>query len=97
MITNRLDNNIRSAIANTKSRSRDAADVGFATRCAIESNVANDHILFRNERGAFWGHHDDLSPGQTLTKVVVGIAFESQRDALWYEGAKALARRPLKA
>jgi hypothetical protein len=71
MIADRFHNHIRTTVTNAKPSSRYAIDVTFATGGAVERNVPDDRILFRNKVGILWRNDDDLSARQAFTQVVV--------------------------
>ena len=59
---------------------------------AVEDHVAGDDVLFRDElRRARRAQHERAAR-QALAEVVVGVAFEPQRDAARHERTEALAR-----
>jgi hypothetical protein len=59
---------------------------------AVADDVARDDVLRGVEGGLARRAHDDARRRQALADVVVGVAFEPQRDAAGQEGAEGLAR-----
>src|SRR5690606_37304660 len=91
VVADAQDNGADAAVADTEALAGHAADVGFAARCAVESDVADDDVVHGAE-GRFRRWIDnDLAAGKSLADVVVGVAFERQCHALGAKSAKALA------
>src|SRR6185369_8167073 len=61
VIANSFNHHIHAAVPHTNPLACDTVDVSLATRRAVERNVADDHILFRNKRGIPGRNDDDLS------------------------------------
>src|ERR1700761_2746149 len=66
---------------------------GFTRSGAIEGYVADYAIFFRDKTGILCRIYDEPCARQTFTEIVIGIAFELQRNPTRIEGAKALTRR----
>src|SRR5262245_56101498 len=89
VIADALDNGGGSGISDGEALAGDTADERLSTRRAIQRDVAGNHVVLRGERRATRRREDDPPARQSLTDAVVGIAFESERDAAWHERAKA--------
>jgi len=63
----------------------------FSAGGAIQHDVADEDVVLGHEAGGAGRVDDDAAAAEALADVVVGVAFESQRDAGREEGAKALA------
>ena len=68
-----------------------AVKIGFAARCAIQHDVADQHIFFRQKGGGRRWIDNQLPAGKSLAHVIVGVAFERQRHAPWNERTETLA------
>ena len=93
VIADALDNGERAAVAHGEPLARDAAEVRFAARRAVQRDVADDDVVLGNERRLPRREHDDLAAREPLADVIVRVAFELERDASRNEGAEALAGR----
>src|SRR5439155_18573910 len=90
MVADALDHGVRPAVSDRESLARDAADVRLAARRAIQRDVADDDVLFRDKRRLPRRIDDDLPARQPFPDIVVRVALEAQGDAPRYEGAEAL-------
>ena len=93
MIAGAFDDGDGAAVADAEPLARHAADVGLAAGRAVERHVADDDVLFRRERRLRRRQHDELSAGQPFADIIVGVAFERERDPARHERAEALAGR----
>ena len=80
-------------VADGEALAGDAVEEGFAAGCAVEHDVADQDAFLGQEAGGLGRIGDDASAGESLAQIVVGIAFEFERDAVGNECAKALAGR----
>lgn len=96
MVARTLDDNLDAAVAHGEALARDAADVRFPARRAVEGGVADDDIVLRREGRLRRRSDDDLAAGKALADVVVGVALQRERDALRHERAEALPAEPTK-
>ena len=83
----------RAGIAHREALAGHAVEVGFAAGGAVEHHVADQDILFRQEGGSARRIDDQPAAGESLAHVVVGVAFEFERDALGQKCAEALPGR----
>jgi len=95
VVADGLHDRMDAAVAHAEPFARHAADVGLAARCAVECDVADDDVVFSRKRSFRLNPDDDLAARQALAHVVVGIAFEVERDAARQERAEALPCGPL--
>ena len=93
VIANSFNHGRSSTVPHTETFARCAADVGFATRRAIESDVTDNHILFRDERCFARRVDNNLAARKSFAEVIVGVAFQAKRHAARHERAKTLAGR----
>ena len=93
MIAAAFDDGFRAGVADAEAFADDAADVDLAVDRAVADDVAGDDVLLGAE-GRVLGREDGDAPaGQAFADVVVGVAFQQQRDAAGEEAAEALAGR----
>ena len=81
------------AVADAESFAGPAADVGFAFDRAVECDVADQNVVFRDEGGVFRRPDDEFCAGEAFTEVVVGIADDAEGDPFRAESAEALSSR----
>src|SRR5579864_460351 len=93
MVANAFDHRSCARVADGEALACNAVEECFAARRAVQSNVANDDVLFGSEGGIAWRVNDDLAARQSLAHIVVGVAFERECDALGEERTEALTRR----
>ncbi len=80
-------------IAHGESLAGHAIEVSLTARRAIEHDVADEDVLFRQEGGFARRIHDQPAAGQSFADVIVGVAFERERNALGQKRAETLSRR----
>ena len=95
MVANAFDNGLHAGVADAESLAGQPTDVGFASRCAVEGDVADQDVLLRHEGSLFRRTDNQLGAGQPFAEIVVGIALDVEGDSLGTERAKALPCRPL--
>ena len=95
VIANAFDHRGRAGIANRESLASHAVEERFAGCGAVEHNVADQDVFFRQERRRPRRIHDQFAAGKPLADVIVGIAFERQRDAVAREMLRSFARPSL--
>src|SRR5579864_5667345 len=93
MVANAFYDRRCARVAHGEALACNAVEECFAARRAIESNVANDDVLFGSEGGIARRVNDDLAARQSFAYIVVGVAFERECDALGEERTEALTRR----
>ena len=72
---------------------RDAADISFAVCRAIEGGIADNDVVFRHESRLARREYRQLAAGQSFADIVIGVAFQGERDAFRHERAEALSGR----
>src|SRR5262249_34580003 len=82
------------AVADAEALAGHAAHVGLAAGGAVEGHVADDDVVLGGEAGGAGREHGQLAAREAFAPVVVGVAFQRERDSPRYEGTEALARRP---
>ncbi len=80
-------------IAHREAFARAAVEERFAGGRSVEHHVADQDILLRQEGGIARRIDDDLAAGQALAHVIVGVAFQFQRDARRQKRSEALPGR----
>ena len=93
VIADAFDDRLRAAVAHGEPLAGDAAHERLAARRAVERDVADDDVLFGDERRGARRTHDDAAARESLADEVVGLALERQRDPARKKRAEALARR----
>ena len=88
-----FDDGVCAAVANAEPLAGAARGRTPGRGRAVEGDVADQDVLLGHERGDLGRIDDDLAAGEPLADVVVGVAFERQRDPPRHEGAEALAGR----
>ena len=97
MVARAFDHCRGARIPNAETLARDSPKIRFAGDRAVHHRVADDDVRFRR-CGAFGiGIDDDPPTRQPFADVVIGVAFELERDAVGEERAERLARRSLEA
>src|SRR6266404_4578769 len=82
VVADALDHIGRSGVANREPLPSNSIEKRFAAGRAIESNVANQDVVFGGETRPSRRIHDQSSSGETFADVIVGLAFERERDSL---------------
>ena len=81
VVADAFDHRGRAGVAHAEALADDAADEHVAAGRAVEDHVAGDDVLLGDElRGARRPQHERAAR-EPLAEVVVGVAFEPQRDA----------------
>ncbi len=93
MIADAFDHCDRAGIAHGKALACDALEIGLAGDGPIKHRVADDDVFKRRAGDAFRLANDHAPARKTLADIIVGVAFQVQRDAARQEAAKALSRR----
>ena len=93
VVADAFDDRGRAGVANREALAGDAVEERFAAGRAVESNVADQDIFFRSKAGSARRIDDDAAAGEAFADVVVGLAFERERDALGEKRAEALSGR----
>ncbi len=93
VVADGLDHRGGAGVADGEALAGHAVEPGLASGGAVKDHVADQDVLLGREGGAL-GRVDDQPPaGEALAGVIVGVAFQRQRDALGEEGAEALPGR----
>src|SRR5579875_144261 len=95
VVAHSLDDRDRATVAHGKAFSRNAAEIGFAAGCAVQSDVADQDVIFRFERGCSRRAHNDETARKPLADIVVSVSFQIKGYSACQESTEALARRPL--
>ena len=69
-------------------------DVGFAARRSVEQGVSGNDVPFGREARPGGRNDDDPAAGEALAEIVVGVAFEAERDSRREEGPKLCPALP---
>src|SRR5262249_50711233 len=93
VVAGALHDGPRAAVADAEPLARAAAEEGRAGGRPVERHVADEDVLLRAEGRVAVREDDQLAAREALAAVVVGIAFERQRDPLRHERPEALAGR----
>ena len=76
MVAQTFDYGFGAGVAHGKAFSGHAVEVGFAAGSPVKRDVADQDILFRQERGRARRVDDDLSAGEPLADVIVSVVFQ---------------------
>ena len=82
VIADAFDDRQGAAVAHGEPLAGEPAEVRLAARRAVERDVADEDVVFRDERRPARRIDDDLPARQALADVVVGVALERHRDAV---------------
>src|SRR5579872_780040 len=93
VIADALDYGGCSRVAHSEAFARNSVEESFAAGGAVQSDVADDDVFFRGESRLPRRINNNLAAGKSLADVVVGVAFERERDALRQKCTQALSRR----
>ena len=94
VIADAFDHRRRAGVADREALAGHAVEEGLAAGRAVEHHVADQDVLFRQERRSLAAdRRSDLAAGEAFADVIVGVAFEFERDALGQERAEALPGR----
>ncbi len=93
VVAHAFDHRGGAGVADGEALAGDAVEEDFAAGGAVENDVADQDAFFGQEAGGLGRIGDDAAAGEALAEIVVGVAFELERDAVGNEGAEALAGR----
>ena len=95
VVADALDHRDGAGVAHREALADHAADERLAAGRPVQDHVPGDDLLLGDEAGRTRqrGPHDQPAPRQALAEVVVGVAFQAQRDAAGHEGSEALPGR----
>ena len=79
-----------SGVAHTEPLACNAAYKGFSAGGSVEGHISDDDILLRLKGNSRRRIDNQLAAGKTFSKVVVGIAYQLQGQALGNKRAEAL-------
>src|SRR5262249_1746537 len=96
VVPNGFDHSPYAAIADPEALASHATDIRFATGCSIKRHVADNDVFFWPKGRTHGRIEDNLAAREPFAKIVVGIPFQFQGDALGYKGTKTLPSRALK-
>src|SRR3981189_693414 len=89
VVADSFDHSSRSGIANRKALASNPVEKRFAAGGSVKGHIANQNIFLGSESGPARRIHHQPSAGQTLADVIVGLAFERERDSLGQKRAQA--------
>ena len=95
MIATAFDNSRCTGVSHAESFRRDTSEIRFPGCCSVESYVADDDVLFRNEGHILWRIDDQTTARQSLAGVVIRITFDFDGDAVNQPCTNALTGRSL--
>ena len=84
-----------SGIADAEPLSGNAADIRFSACRPIKSHISDDNVLRSLKPAVGRGNNDNLSAGQSLSQVVIGISRQAERQSLRSKRAKRLSAASL--
>ena len=90
VIAQAFDHRGRAGIAHREALAGHAVEERLAAGGAVEHHVADQDVLFRQEGGVSRRIDDQPAAGEALADVIVGVAFQLERDALGQKRAEAL-------
>jgi len=93
VIAHTLDDGGGAGIAHREAFAGDAVEKRLATGGAVQHHIADQDILLGHEGGVLRRIDDNFAAGEALAHVVVGVAFEFERDTSGEEGPETLAGR----
>ena len=93
VIADAFDDGFGAAVADAEPFADDAAEINLPGDRAVADDVAGDDVFLGLERGFLGRIDDDAAAGEALAAVVVGVAFQFERDAAGQEAAEALSGR----
>ena len=93
MIADAFDDGFGAAVADAEPFADDAAEIDLAGDRAVADDVAGDDVFLGLEGGVLRRIDDDAPAGEALAAVIVGVAFQFERDAAGQEAAEALPGR----
>ena len=92
VIAHAFDHRRRAGVAHREPLARHAVEERLAAGRAVEHDVADQNVFLRQERRVARRIDDQLAAGKSLADVIVGVAFEFERDAAREKRPEALAR-----
>ena len=90
MIAQTFHNRTGAGVAHGKPLTGLATEVGFATGCPVQGHVADNDVVGGDEGRSAGRIHHDAPTGEPFANVVVGIAFQFERDTGREKCAKTL-------
>ena len=97
MIAYAFNNRGRAGVADGKALAGDTVQENLTGSGAIQNDVADEDAFFGQEAGGLGRIGDDAPARQSLAEIVVGVAFQFERDTGGNERAEALAGRALES
>ncbi|KAG5461751.1 MAG: hypothetical protein BJ554DRAFT_6004 [Olpidium bornovanus] len=95
VITASLDDGDGARVAHAESLRCQTSEESLAGSGSVQADVSNDHILFGPEVRPLRRVSDNASAGETLSDVIVRVAFEFKSDARGKESTERLTGRPV--
>ena len=93
MIAHALDHGLRAAVSNRKPLARHAVEIGLAAGRPVQGHVADDDRLLRDKGRARKRDDHDPTAGHPLSKIIVRLALQRQRQPVDAPGPEALSGR----
>ena len=90
MIADAFDDGDGAGIAHREAFAGDAPEIALAGNGAVKHRIADDDVFIGLKQAFLWRINDQAAAGQPLADVVVGVAFELERDPTGQPGAEAL-------
>ena len=82
MVADAFNNCAGTAVSHSKPLCRNAANIGFTRGSTIKVYVTGNDIFFCLEGALLGWIENNLASGESFADIVVGVAFNSQCDAL---------------
>src|SRR5438132_442622 len=93
MVSHAFHYRFSAAITDSKAFSGYPPEIHFTTGSTVKQRIANQDIFFGDEGCILrWIDHQP-APRDSLSHIIIGIAFQSQRDPFRQKSAKTLAGR----
>ena len=86
-----LDNSHGTGVSDTETLTGHTVDVGFTVGRTVQCHVTDNDVLILFVFNACRRIHDQLTAGQSLTKVIVGVALQLDGHTLRNKGSEALS------
>ncbi len=94
VVAHAFDDGGCAGVADGEALAGDAVEEDFAAGCAVEDDVADEDAFLGQEAGGLGRIGDDAAAGEALAEIVVGVAFEFERDALGTNAPKLWPAEP---
>ena len=95
MVASTLDNSNSTRVAHTEALAHLTIDIQFAACSSIKTSVTSNDIVLGIEVASYWRENRNTTSRESLSKIVISLAFEFKINTLNKECAKTLTSRPL--